>query len=62
MPIFSGLLTFNNWDWVETLKNSFIFVELDLLHKKGLLSLSVTRVTTHSIKVSTTIQNSLQGE
>jgi hypothetical protein len=28
-----GLSTSNNWDWPETLKNSFILVELGPLHK-----------------------------
>jgi hypothetical protein len=42
-----GLSTSNNWGWAETLKNSFTLVELGLLHKNGLPSLSVTRVTTY---------------
>jgi hypothetical protein len=42
------LPTSNNWGWAETLKNSFTVVELGLLHKNELSSLSVTRVTTHS--------------
>jgi hypothetical protein len=37
----------NNWGWTETLKNSFILVELGPFHKNGLPSLSVIRVTTH---------------
>jgi hypothetical protein len=49
-----GLPTSNNWGWAETLKNSFTLVELGPLHKNGLLSLSVTRVTTHSKKWVTT--------
>jgi hypothetical protein len=48
MPTSPGLLTSNNWDWAEILKISFTLVELSLLHKNGLPSLSVTRVTTHS--------------
>jgi hypothetical protein len=43
-----GLSTANNWGWAEILKNSFTLVELGLLHKNGLPSLSVTRVATHS--------------
>jgi hypothetical protein len=39
-----GLPTSNNWDWAETLKNSFTLIEIGPLHKNGLLSLSVTRV------------------
>jgi hypothetical protein len=72
MPTSPGLPTSNNWDWVETLKNSFTLVELVPLHKNGLLSLSVTRMTTHSKqkgewtthsrKVSTTAQNNLEGD
>jgi hypothetical protein len=66
MPTSSGLSTSNNWDWVETLKNSFTLVKLGPLYKNGLSSISVTRVTTHSKqnmsgntlkkKVSTTAQ------
>jgi hypothetical protein len=47
MPTSPGLPTSNNWGWAETLKNSFTLVELGLLHKNELPSLSVTRVTTH---------------
>jgi hypothetical protein len=43
-----GLSTSNNWGWAEILENSFTLVELSTLHKNGLSSLSVTRVTTHS--------------
>jgi hypothetical protein len=46
MPTSPELPTSNNWGWAETLKNSFTFVELDLLHKNELPSLSVTKVTT----------------
>jgi hypothetical protein len=70
MPTSPGLSTSNNWGWTEPLKNSFTLVELNHLHKNGLPSLSVTRVTTYSKqevcdntlkkKVSTTAQNSLQ--
>jgi hypothetical protein len=56
MPTSSGLPTSNNWGWAETLKNNFILVEVGLLHKNGLSSLLITRVTTHSRKVSTTAQ------
>jgi hypothetical protein len=42
------LSTSNNRGWAETLKNSFTLVEFGPLHKNGLSSLSVTRVTTHS--------------
>jgi hypothetical protein len=48
MPTSPGLPTSNNWGWAETLKNSFTLVQLSPLHKNGLPSLSVTRVTTHS--------------
>jgi hypothetical protein len=48
MPTSPGLPTSNNWGWAETLKNSFILVELGPLHKNGLSSLSITRVITHS--------------
>jgi hypothetical protein len=43
-----GLSTSNNWDWAETLKNNFTLLELDSLHKIGLSSVSVIRVTIHS--------------
>jgi hypothetical protein len=43
----AGLSTSNNWGWAETQKNSFILVKLNPLHKNGLSSLSVTRVTIH---------------
>jgi hypothetical protein len=43
-----GVSTSNNWGWTETLKNSFTLVELGLLHKNGLSTLLVIRVTTHS--------------
>jgi hypothetical protein len=62
MPTSPELPTSNNWGWAETLKNSFTLVELDPLHKNGLLGISVITVithskikrwvTTHSIKVS----------
>jgi hypothetical protein len=48
MPTFSGLPTFNNWGWAETLKNNFTLVELDPLDKNGLPNLSVIRVTTYT--------------
>jgi hypothetical protein len=54
MPTSPGLPTSNNWDWAETLKNSFTLVELGPLHKNGQSSLSITRVTTHSKKWVTT--------
>jgi hypothetical protein len=54
MPTSPGLPTSNNWGWAETLKNSFTLVELDLLHKNGLSSISVTRVTIHSKRWVTT--------
>jgi hypothetical protein len=47
MPTSPGLSTSNNWDWSETLKNSFTLIELGPLHKNGLSNLSVTKVTTH---------------
>jgi hypothetical protein len=47
MPTSPGLPTSNNWDWDETLKNNFTLVELGPLHKNGLSSILVTRVTTH---------------
>jgi hypothetical protein len=47
MSTSSGLSTSNNWGWAETLKNSFTLVELGPLHKNGLSSLLVTRVTIH---------------
>jgi hypothetical protein len=47
MPTSPGLSTFNNWGWADTLKNSFTLVELGLLHKNRLSSISITRVTTH---------------
>jgi hypothetical protein len=72
MSTFSGLSISNNWGWAETLKNSFTLVELGPLHKKwaaksiGNKSDNTLKnkkwVTTHSRKVSTTTQNSLQGE
>jgi hypothetical protein len=34
MPTSPELLTFNNWDWAKTLKNSFTLVVLRPLHKK----------------------------
>jgi hypothetical protein len=46
----------------NTKQNSFTLVEFGPLHKNGLPSLSVTRVTTHSKRVSTTAQKRLQGE
>jgi hypothetical protein len=48
MPTSPELLTSNNWDWVETLKNSFTLVKLGHLHKNEILSLSVIRMTLHS--------------
>jgi hypothetical protein len=48
MPTSPGPSTSNNWVWAETLKNSFTLVEFGLLHKNGMPSLSVTRVTIHS--------------
>jgi hypothetical protein len=48
------LSTSNNWDWADTLENSFTLVELDPLHKNRLSSPSVTRVTTHSKRWVTT--------
>jgi hypothetical protein len=48
MPTSTRLSTPNNWDWDETLKNSFTLVELGHLHKNELSNLSVIRVTTHS--------------
>jgi hypothetical protein len=84
----SGLLASHNWDWAETLKNSFTLVELGPLHKKwatkpiGNKSDNTFKnvsdntlktksewqytqemwVTTHIKIMSTTAQNSLQGE
>jgi hypothetical protein len=52
MPTSPGPSTSNNWDSTETLKNSFILVELDPLYKNELPTLSVTKVTTHSKKMS----------
>jgi hypothetical protein len=43
-----GLSSSNNWDWADTLKNSFTLVELGPLHKNEPPNLSVTRVTTHT--------------
>jgi hypothetical protein len=54
MPTSPGLSTSNNWGWAEALKNSFTLVELGPLHKNGLSSLSVIRVTTHSKRWVTT--------
>jgi hypothetical protein len=48
MPTSPGPSTSNNWDWADILKRVFTLVELGPLHKNGLSSLSVTRVTTHS--------------
>jgi hypothetical protein len=48
MPTSPRLPTSNNWGWAETLKNSFTLVELGLLHKNELSSLSIARVITHS--------------
>jgi hypothetical protein len=48
MPTSPGPSTSNNWGWADILKKVFIHVELGLLHKNELSSLSVTRVTTHS--------------
>jgi hypothetical protein len=59
MPTSLGLSTSNKWGWAKTLKNSFTLVELGPLHKNGLPSLSVIRVTTHSRKMSTTTRESL---
>jgi hypothetical protein len=56
MPTSPGLPTSNNWGWVKILKNSFTLVELGPLHKNGLPNLSITRVTTHLKRVSTTAQ------
>jgi hypothetical protein len=42
-------------------KNSFTLVELGLLHKNGLSSLSVTRVTTHS-KMWVTTHSKIRSE
>jgi hypothetical protein len=47
MPTFFRLPTSNNWDWAETLKNSFTLVELGPLYKNGMSILSIIRVTTH---------------
>jgi hypothetical protein len=47
MPTSSGLLTSNNCGCAEILKISFTFVELGPLHKNGMPSLSITRVTTY---------------
>jgi hypothetical protein len=33
MPTSPGLPTSNNWDWAETLKNSFTLIEFGPLHK-----------------------------
>jgi hypothetical protein len=54
MPTSSGLSTSNNWGWAEILKNSFTLVKLGPLHKNGLPSLSIIRVTTHSKRWVTT--------
>jgi hypothetical protein len=54
MPTSSGLSTFNNWVWAETLKNNFTLVELGRLYKNGLPSLSATTVTIHSKRWVTT--------
>jgi hypothetical protein len=48
IPTSPGLPTSNNWGWAEILKNSFTLVELGPLHKNGMPSLSIIRVTTHS--------------
>jgi hypothetical protein len=44
----SWTLNFQQLRLTRNTKNSFTLVELGLLHKNGLSSLSVTRVTTHS--------------
>jgi hypothetical protein len=54
MPTCPGLLTSNNWGWAKIVKPNFTLVELGPLHKNGLSSLSVTRVTTHSKRWVTT--------
>jgi hypothetical protein len=54
MPTSPGFSTYNNWGWAEIVKNSFTLIELGPLHKYGLLSLSITTVTTHSKKWVTT--------
>jgi hypothetical protein len=67
MSTSSGLSTSNQLRLSRNTKNSFTLVELGLLHKNGLSSLSVTRVTTHSKrwvtthskKVSTTAQENV---
>jgi hypothetical protein len=57
MPTSPGPSTSNNWGWADILKIIFTLIELGPLHKNGLPSLSVTRVTTHSKQeVSTTTQ------
>jgi hypothetical protein len=48
----SGTLNLQQLRLSRYTKNSFILVELGPLHKNGLSSLSVTRVTTHSKRIS----------
>jgi hypothetical protein len=61
MPTSSGPSTSNNYGSADILKRVFTFVELGPLHKNGLPSLSVTRVTTHSKQeVSTTAQKEVE--
>jgi hypothetical protein len=48
----SGTLNLQQLRLSRNTKNSFTLVELGPLHKNGLPSISVTRVTTHSKKVS----------
>jgi hypothetical protein len=53
--------TSNNWGWADILKRIFTLVELGPLHKNGLPSLSVIRVTTHSKQeVRTTAQQGFE--
>jgi hypothetical protein len=54
MPTSPELSTSNNWGWAEILKTSFTLVKLGPLHKNGLSSLSIIRVTTHQKRWVTT--------
>jgi hypothetical protein len=50
----SETLNSNIWGWDGILKKVFTLVELSPLHKNGLPSLSITRVTTHSKQEAST--------
>jgi hypothetical protein len=61
MPTSLELSASNNWGWADILKRIFTLVELGLLHKNELPSLSITQVTTHS-KTWVTTHSKIRSE